>query len=125
MVISVQVGPPPFTHSSHNNTRDNLTDKGGCKRAIFAPLVISKDTLIFSFSNTWQGYAAALMAACSTITSLTLGELLKIRAGFACDTTKSRSQNARTVCSFGADFGAKLKKTRRSGPFGRCERGAK
>lgn len=68
---------PPFTHSSHNNTRDNLTDKGGCKHAIFAPLVISKDTLIFSFSNTWQGYLSTVMAACSTVTSLTLGELLK------------------------------------------------
>lgn len=57
------MGPPPITHASHNNTRDNLTDKGGCKRAIFAPLVISKDTLIFSFSNTWQRYLSAVMAA--------------------------------------------------------------
>lgn len=85
---------PPITHASHNNTRHNLTDKGGCKRAIFAPLVISKDTLIFSFSNTWQRCSSTAMAACSTVTRLTLSRLRVQKQ------QKAGAKNARTVCWF-------------------------
>lgn len=36
-----QVSPPPLT-DIHPHTNADLTDKGGWKHAIFAPLVISK-----------------------------------------------------------------------------------